>query len=311
MPGGNWSSYPPHKHDEDRPGEAVSRRSTTSRWRGDPQARPGPGGYQRVYCIGPDRPIDVLAEVKTGDVVLIPHGYHGPTMARPARPLLPQRPGRARHAAVHGILRRPATRLDPPLVARTSDRPTAAHVVDPKDPCETDRRPDDGSLPRGPGVERDGDEQRFFAGCLRHLWSRQRRRTRPGPARERRRPPLLPRAQRAGDGPHRGGLRADERPAARLRLHHLDRSRGDNLVTGAAVQRPTAFPCCCCQAMSSPPAGANPVLQEFEDPERRFSVNDCLRPVSRYFDRVWRPEQLPQALLNAMRVSPTRPRRAR
>ena len=32
------------------------------------------------------------------------------------------------------------------------------------------------------------------------------------------------------------------------------------------------------------------------------SVNDCLRPVSKYFDRVWRPEQLPQALLHAMRV---------
>ena len=31
----------------------------------------------------PDRPIDVLAEVRTGDVVLIPHGWHGPSMARP------------------------------------------------------------------------------------------------------------------------------------------------------------------------------------------------------------------------------------
>ena len=31
-------------------------------------------------------------------------------------------------------------------------------------------------------------------------------------------------------------------------------------------------------------------------------MNDCLRPVSKYFDRIWRPEQLPQALLHAMRV---------
>ena len=30
-----------------------------------------------------DRPIDVLAEVRTGDVVLIPHGWHGPSMAAP------------------------------------------------------------------------------------------------------------------------------------------------------------------------------------------------------------------------------------
>ena len=32
------------------------------------------------------------------------------------------------------------------------------------------------------------------------------------------------------------------------------------------------------------------------------SVNDSLRAVSKYFDRIWRPEQLPQALLHAMRV---------
>ena len=32
------------------------------------------------------------------------------------------------------------------------------------------------------------------------------------------------------------------------------------------------------------------------------SVNDCFRPVARFFDRVWRPEQLPSALLGAMRV---------
>jgi 3D-(3,5/4)-trihydroxycyclohexane-1,2-dione acylhydrolase (decyclizing) len=45
------------------------------------------------------------------------------------------------------------------------------------------------------------------------------------------------------------------------------------------------------------------VLQELEDfGTLDVSVNDCLRPVSRYFDRIWRPEQLPQALLHAMRV---------
>ena len=38
--------------------------------------------YQRVYGT-PDRPIDVLVEVRSGDVVLIPHGWHGPAMAPP------------------------------------------------------------------------------------------------------------------------------------------------------------------------------------------------------------------------------------
>ena len=35
---------------------------------------------------------------------------------------------------------------------------------------------------------------------------------------------------------------------------------------------------------------------------RRVTVNDAFRPLSRFFDRVWRPEQLPSALLGAMRV---------
>src|SRR4029078_4255125 len=48
---------------------------------------------------------------------------------------------------------------------------------------------------------------------------------------------------------------------------------------------------------------ANPVLQELEAARSlEVSVNDTLRPVSRYWDRVNRPEQLPAALLAAMRV---------
>jgi 3D-(3,5/4)-trihydroxycyclohexane-1,2-dione acylhydrolase (decyclizing) len=46
-----------------------------------------------------------------------------------------------------------------------------------------------------------------------------------------------------------------------------------------------------------------PVLQQLERPESLdVSVNDCLKPVSRYWDRVNRPEQLASALLAAMRV---------
>ena len=47
----------------------------------------------------------------------------------------------------------------------------------------------------------------------------------------------------------------------------------------------------------------DPVLQQLEYPASRdASVNDCFKPVSRYWDRVNRPEQLPSALLEAMRV---------
>jgi 5-deoxy-glucuronate isomerase len=76
-PGGNWSSYPPHKHDEDREGECDLEEIYYFEVRG------GGPGYQRVYASSPDRPIDVLAEVRTGDVVLVPYGWHGPSMAAP------------------------------------------------------------------------------------------------------------------------------------------------------------------------------------------------------------------------------------
>jgi 5-deoxy-glucuronate isomerase len=74
-PGGNWSSYPPHKHDLARPGEEAELEEIyyfVSRGL----------AYQRVYGTA-DRPVDVLAEVSTGDVVLIPHGWHGPSIAAP------------------------------------------------------------------------------------------------------------------------------------------------------------------------------------------------------------------------------------
>jgi 5-deoxy-glucuronate isomerase len=77
-PGGNWSSYPPHKHDEERPGEVELEEIYYFEIGGD-----GGLGYQRVYSSGADRQIDVLAEVRSGDVVLVPYGYHGPSIAAP------------------------------------------------------------------------------------------------------------------------------------------------------------------------------------------------------------------------------------
>ena len=76
-----------------------------------------------------------------------------------------------------------------------------------------------------------------------------------------------------------------------------------NLVTGAAVATTNRIPVLLLPGDVFATRRANPVLQELEDPTGLdVSVNDCLRPVSRYFDRVWRPEQLPQRAAHAMRV---------
>ena len=81
-PGGNWSSYPPHKHDEHVPGAEVPLEEIYY-YEVDDGPAGGGFGYQRVYGSGPGREIDICAEVRNGDLVLMPHGYHGPSMAAP------------------------------------------------------------------------------------------------------------------------------------------------------------------------------------------------------------------------------------
>ena len=82
-PAGNWSSYPPHKHDEERAGAETSLEEIYYfELRTEPGGPGSPFGYQRVYGTS-ERPIEVLAEVRSGDVVLVPHGWHGPAMAPP------------------------------------------------------------------------------------------------------------------------------------------------------------------------------------------------------------------------------------
>lgn len=76
-----------------------------------------------------------------------------------------------------------------------------------------------------------------------------------------------------------------------------------NMVTGAALATTNRIPVLLLPGDVFATRRANPVLQELEDPASMdASVNDTLRPVSRYFDRIWRPEQLPAALMQALRV---------
>jgi 5-deoxy-glucuronate isomerase len=80
-PGGNWSSYPAHKHDEHSPVESQLEEIYYFEIGSGPDGSRG-FGYHRVYGT-PGRPIEVLEEVRTGDVVLVPHGFHGPSVAAP------------------------------------------------------------------------------------------------------------------------------------------------------------------------------------------------------------------------------------
>jgi len=75
-PGGNWSSYPPHKHDTDD-GERETYLEETYYHR---TARPEGFAVQLVYT--DDRSLDEAIQVRDGDVVLVPRGYH-PVAAAP------------------------------------------------------------------------------------------------------------------------------------------------------------------------------------------------------------------------------------
>lgn len=80
-PGGNFSSYPPHKHDTHSETERELEEIYYFQMR-----RENGVGYYRQYSAGtrPD-PVDLLTEVRAGDLVQVPHGYHGPCIAPPGQ----------------------------------------------------------------------------------------------------------------------------------------------------------------------------------------------------------------------------------
>jgi 5-deoxy-glucuronate isomerase len=69
-PSGNWSSYPPHKHDEDRPPDEVVLEETYYFRTAKPEAF----AVQRLYS--PRHGLDLTETVRGGDLMLVPYGYH-------------------------------------------------------------------------------------------------------------------------------------------------------------------------------------------------------------------------------------------
>ncbi|MFH8340456.1 3D-(3,5/4)-trihydroxycyclohexane-1,2-dione acylhydrolase (decyclizing) [Streptomyces sp. AM6-12] len=96
------------------------------------------------------------------------------------------------------------------------------------------------------------------------------------------------------------------RQSGRLATHAVTTSIGPgatNLVTGAALATVNHLPVLLLPGDVFATRPADPVLQQLEVPYAGdVSVNDTLRPVSRYFDRITRPEQLVPSALAAMRV---------
>src|SRR5262245_32189508 len=151
-------------------------------------------------------------------------------------------------------------------------------------------------------VERDGDRRRFFAGCLGILGH--------GNVAG-----LGQALQADGSLPFRQGRNEQAmvhvasgyaRQANRLRTLACTSSVGPgstNLVTGAALATINRLPVLLLAGDTFATRRPHPVLQQLERADDgTVSVNDSLRPVSAYFDRVERPEQLFSAALEAMRV---------
>lgn len=86
-PGGNWSSWPPHRHDGigDCPVENEEIYYFRIGREDGPHGDPVGTGLFRVYTV--DGGVDETVTIRDGDVYLVPQGYHGPTVAPPEYPM--------------------------------------------------------------------------------------------------------------------------------------------------------------------------------------------------------------------------------
>ena len=257
-PGGNWSSYPAHKHDEETPVESALEEIYYFEIASGPDGSRG-FGYHRVYGT-PDRPIEVLEEVRTGDVVLVPHGYHGPSVAAPGYHMyylnVMAGPGEERawkivddpeHAWLRGTWDDQA--VDPeasPAFTRSVNRGFQRSAFKSPHTEPTVRLTVAQATVRflaNQYVERDGERSKFFAGCFGifghgnvagmgqallqdEVEAAEAGRRRPCARRSRRAGAAIRAGpQRAGDGAHRRRVRPAEGPAADLGRDRQHRAR--------------------------------------------------------------------------------------
>ncbi len=161
-------------------------------------------------------------------------------------------------------------------------------------------------------VERDGAQHRFFEGCFGIF----------GHGNVAGIGQALEQAQKSRDGGLRYYLFRNEqamvhaavafaKTSFRLRTMVCTSSIGPgatNMLTGAALATINRLPVLLLPGDIFARRNVAPVLQQLESPASQdISVNDCFRPVSRYWDRIQRPEQILTSLPEAVRVltSPT------
>lgn len=138
-PAGNWSSYPPHKHDTNVPGEESNleeiyyyEAAVSRGLEGIAPESADPFALHRTYA-SDHRPIDEFREVRTGDIALVPHGWHGPAVAAPGYDMYylnvmagpdPERVWNITDDPAHGWVRSAwaSEQLDPRLPYRASEQ---------------------------------------------------------------------------------------------------------------------------------------------------------------------------------------------
>src|SRR6201994_3132721 len=156
-------------------------------------------------------------------------------------------------------------------------------------------------------VERDGIQHRFFEGCFGIF----------GHGNVAGIGQALEQAQKSSDGGLRYYLFRNEqamvhaavafaKASFRLRTMVCTSSIGPgatNMITGAALATINRIPVLLLPGDIFARRNVAPVLQQLESPTTQdISVNDCFRPVSRYWDRIQRPEQILTSLPEAVRV---------
>ncbi|HSD79857.1 MAG TPA: 3D-(3,5/4)-trihydroxycyclohexane-1,2-dione acylhydrolase (decyclizing), partial [Solirubrobacteraceae bacterium] len=152
-------------------------------------------------------------------------------------------------------------------------------------------------------VERDGERSRFFAGCLGIFGHGNLAGM--GQALQQHQD-LLPFHQARNEQAMVHLAAGYARQRNRLGTYVCTTSIGPgatNMVTGAALATVNRLPVLLLPSDTFATRRPHPVLQMLEAPhDASLTVNDCFRPVSRFFDRIHRPEQLVPAALEAMRV---------